>query len=295
MAFDFPVVDTHHHLWDLSANYYPWLKDRIGPRIFGDDYASIRVDYKVEDFLHDHGHVPVRASVHLQAEHDPGDPVRETAWLQKTADAPGSRGFPQAIVAFAALQQPDLQEVLEKHLQHRNVRGVRQTLHHHPELLTDIRWRQGLSRLTGLGLSFDLQFFPSDLQPTLEVVDANSDLQFILCHSGIPKDASREGRAQWRKSIAELARRPNVAAKHSGWAQWDRQWTTDSIRPLVLELIEAFGSDRCMFGTNYPVDRLGGSYTRIWDAYDSITERFTHDERRALFGVNATRFYRIEL
>ena len=96
------IVDAHHHLWDLRANYYPWLSDRIGPRMYG-DYASVRRDYLVQDFRADIGTLPVRKSVHVPAEHDARDPVRETRWLQAVAGAPGSGGYPHAIVAYADL------------------------------------------------------------------------------------------------------------------------------------------------------------------------------------------------
>jgi predicted TIM-barrel fold metal-dependent hydrolase len=290
---NWPVVDAHHHLWDLSLNYYPWLTDQIGPRLFGDDYEDIRVSYQVGEFRADYGDIPLVASVHIQAEHDPSDPVRETAWLQKVADDPGSHGFPQAIVAAAALQDANLDSLLERHRQFRNVRGIRQTLHHHPELLTNPAWRTGLSRLQAHGLSFDLQIFPENLAPALEICDANKDLEFVLCHSVLPKDPSVERRAEWRRALRELARRPNVVCKISGWAMWDRNWTADSIRPLVLGVIEAFGTDRCLFGSNYPVDRLGGSYRRIWHAYAQITADFSLDERHLLFAENAMRIYRI--
>ena len=100
------IVDAHHHLWDLRANYYPWLSDRIGPRMYG-DYSAIRRDYLVDDFRGDIGALPVRKSVHVQAEHDAADPVRETRWLQAVADAPGSGGYPHAIVAYADLSAPE--------------------------------------------------------------------------------------------------------------------------------------------------------------------------------------------
>ena len=90
-------IDAHHHLWDLSANYYPWLVDRITPRFYG-DYTAIRKNYLLADFVRDIADQPVVKSVHVQAECDHRDPVRETRWLQGVADAAeNQRGFPNAI------------------------------------------------------------------------------------------------------------------------------------------------------------------------------------------------------
>ena len=106
------IVDAHHHLWDLSANYYPWLTDRITERVCG-DYAAIRRDYRLADFRRDAAGLNLVKSVHVQAEHDPRDPVREIRWLQAIADDPDSDGFPHAVVAYADLAAPDIEAILE--------------------------------------------------------------------------------------------------------------------------------------------------------------------------------------
>ena len=122
------TVDAHFHLWDLKENYYPWLCDGDRPSVVR-DYSSLRKNYLISDFLQDIGDLEIVASVHIQAEHDPRDHVRETRWLQAVADDPGSRGMPNAIVANADLAAPDAEEVLRKHCEFRNVRGIRQALH----------------------------------------------------------------------------------------------------------------------------------------------------------------------
>ena len=107
-----PVVDTHHHLWDLSANDYPWLTDRITTRVCG-EYSAIRKNYLLEDFFDDAEDVNLVKSIHVQAEHDHTDSVRETRWLQKIADLPSSRGFPHGIIAFADLSRLDVEANLK--------------------------------------------------------------------------------------------------------------------------------------------------------------------------------------
>ena len=90
-----------------------------------------------------------------------------------------------------------------------------------------------------------------------------------------------------------LAAQPNVAAKISGLGMFEPNWTADSIRPLVLATIEIFGPERCLFASNFPVDKLASDYDRIWQAFDQITTDFSADERRKLFHDNAAHFYRL--
>ncbi len=122
-----PFIDTHHHLWDLENNPYPWLQEGIDH--FVGDYTPIRHSYLVSDFHRDAEGIPLKKSVHIQAEWDHNaDPVGETAWLQGVADDPASRGMPNGIIAYANLSDPDVEGVLERHAEHANWRGIRHML-----------------------------------------------------------------------------------------------------------------------------------------------------------------------
>lgn len=296
------IVDAHHHLWDLRANYYPWLSDRIGPRMYG-DYASLRRDYLVQDFRADIGTLPVRKSVHVQAEHDARDPVRETRWLQAVAGAPGSGGYPHAIVAYADLSAPasEVDAMLAAHRASANVRGIRQMLHqalvpamgHATDYLADERWQANLALLERHGLSFDLQILPLQAASTARIVGRYPGVQFVLVHAGQPRDQSAVGLREWQRGLRQLAARPNVAIKLSGFGMFEPGWTLDTLRPLVLTAIECFGPERAMFGSNFPVDGLMRRYAAIWDAYDRITADVGVAARAALFHGTAERIYRI--
>jgi predicted TIM-barrel fold metal-dependent hydrolase len=294
------IIDCHHHLWDLKANYYPWLTDKIGTRVCG-DYAAIRKNYLLEDLFRDAAGLNLIKSVHIQAEHDPTDPVRETRWLQAVADRADSKGFPHGIVAYANLADPTVEPILEAHCQFRNVRGIRQLLH---EALLDPKnpgvsplenptWRKNLGVLRRLGLSFDLQVFPQQMAEAVRVVREHPGLQFILVHTGQPIRRDAEGVEQWRRGMHALAECPNVCAKISGLGMFDRTWTVESLRPFVLGTIDAFGPDRCLFASNFPVDSMMSGYRRLWGAYATITAGFSDDERRMLFSGNAQRVYRL--
>jgi predicted TIM-barrel fold metal-dependent hydrolase len=296
------IVDAHHHLWDLRANYYPWLTDRIGPRMYG-DYQAIRHDYQLQDFRADIGALPVRKSVHVQAEHDSGDPVRETRWLQAVADAPDSGGYPHAIVAYADLSAPapEVDAMLAAHCTCANVRGIRQMLHqvlvpamgHTTDYLGDERWGTNLALLVKYGLSFDLQILPVQAAAAARIVTRHPDLQFVLVHAGQPRDQSPVGMLAWTSCLQQLSLLPNVAIKLSGFGMFDPNWTVETLRPLLLTAIDCFGPQRAMFGSNFPVDGMMRGYAALWAAYDQITADLGESEREALFHGTAERVYRI--
>ncbi len=294
------VIDTHHHLWDLKANYYPWLTDHITTRVCG-DYAAIRKNYLLKDFFADAADINLVKSIHVQAEHDHADPVRETRWLQGVADSPGSRGFPHGIIAYADLGRSDAAAIIEAHSRYPNVRGIRQMLHEsmvdpanpRPSLFENSTWRSNITLLKKFDFSFDLQIYPQQMHQACGLVQEHPHQQFILCHTGQPSRLDGESLQAWRAEIQALAEFENVSVKISGLGMFDRNWTVDSIQPLVLQSIEAFGAARCMFGSNFPVDGMMSSYSRLWSAYSEITGTFSENERKALFCTNAERIYRV--
>lgn len=294
------IIDAHHHLWDLKANDYPWLASPR-PMLIGDPTPLAR-NYLVADFLADAARQDVVRSVHLEAGHSGGDPVRETAWVQAIADDPASRGFPHAIVAFANFADPAVERHLEGHVAHRNVRGIRHIINRHPDpvlnfadrdYLNDPVWRRNFGLLKRFGLSFDLQIYPSQMAEAAALAAENPDVSIILNHTGMPITRDEEHLALWRSGMRQLAARPNVSTKISGIGMLDHRWSVASIRPIVLETIEIFGIDRCAFASNFPVDSLFSDYDTLWNAFKEITAGFSETETAKLFHDNAARLYRI--
>jgi predicted TIM-barrel fold metal-dependent hydrolase len=295
------VVDPHIHLWDLKTHHYPWLAN---PGVsFVGDARDLKHDYLVADLHADAKEIDVLKVVHVEANHDPADPVEETRWLQSIADSAGSRGMPQGIVAAVDLSAQNAAEVLEGHATFANLRGVRQILNVHTNplydyigghLMRDPLWRENFALLQRYGLSFDMQLYPSQMEEAAALARAHPDTQFIINHAGMFVDRnSVQGYRAWRDGMRQLAACGNVAVKISGLAMFDHRWTVESLRPYVLETIDTFGTERAMFASNFPVDRLFGSYTDLWNAYASIVADASADERAALFKDNAERFYRI--
>jgi predicted TIM-barrel fold metal-dependent hydrolase len=293
------IVDAHHHLWDLGAVSYPWLMARGVRRFFGDP-TPIQRDYLVRDFRADAGNYTIDASVHIQVGVAPGDEVRETAWLQDTAVR---EGLPSAIVAFVDLAQRDAMNVVEQHLAHTRVRGVRQIIGRSDEedavtgsgkLIDDPLWREHLHAVGELGLSFDLQLTPSQVPAVADLLATLPRVPVALCHCGSPWDQTPAGLASWQHGLKLLAELPQVSVKISGLGMFDHDWTVESIRPIVESCIDAFGPERTMFGSNFPVDRLHADFATVWGAYETITASLPEADRQRLFGDTARDFYRID-
>ena len=275
---DFPIIDPHHHLYDLEHYRYPWLQDGVAPIVFG-DYSAIRKSYLIDDFLADCRNQNVVKSVHVDVGYDRTDPVGETRWLQGIAD---QRGFPHGIVGYADLAAPGVQAILEGHARFKNIRGIRHSLNYHPDpvktyldrpgITNEAEWRAGYALLRKFGFSFDLQIYYPQMEDSYDLARSFPDTQIILDHTGMPVDRAPEDIGGWRKAMARLAEAPNVACKISGLGMADWTWTAESIRPYVLDAIEAFGTDRCMFASNFPVDKLFSSYDAIFDAFKADHE-----------------------
>jgi predicted TIM-barrel fold metal-dependent hydrolase len=295
------VVDPHIHLWNREKLHYPWM-DHAGGNFMGPCEPILKT-HEVAEFLADAQGVEVLKVVHIDAAHDPAAPLKETQWLQSLADEPGSHGMPQGIVAYADLASPDVDRLLEAHAAHRNVRGIRQTLNVHPDpnydyvgrhFMREPPWRRGFALLHKHGLSFDLQIYPGQMAEAAELAGAHPETAIVLNHTGMFVDrGSVAGWREWRDGLRALAARPNVGVKISGLGMIDHPWTVESLRPYALEAIDAFGVGRAMFASNFPVDRLYGSYAALWSAYERIVADMTAGERDALFRANAERFYRI--
>lgn len=290
------VVDSHHHLWDLTAGRYPWLQ---GPPQDPADVTGVgplQRDYLPADLRADAAGVPLVASVHVEAA--PGDPVAETRWLHGLT---ATTGLPSAVVAAVRLEDPALPGLLDRHAEHPGLRGVRQMLDHTDgvagptRLLGDQAWRRGLHLLAVRGLSFDLQVLPEQLSEAAEVAAAEPDLVLVLNHGGYHVPASGTARRHWLEGIDRLARRPNVVVKASGYDAVDPTWQPDGFLDYVHRLLEAFGPDRTMFGSNFPVDGRTTSYPALVAACREATTGLTPTERDAFFARNAARTYRLEI
>jgi predicted TIM-barrel fold metal-dependent hydrolase len=294
-----PIIDPHMHLWDFTRQHYSWLMDDPLPPNAAGDVAPIAKPYGLADYLADTSGYDVRGVVHVEAGASTAQSLAETQWLQGVAD---EGRLPMGLVAFAALNDPDVEKLLAAHADHGAVRGIRHIINFHTDpaktysardVIGDADWQVGYALLAKYGLSFDLQIYPSQMEVAAQLAARHPDIPVIINHAGMPTDRDEAGLALWRRGLALLAAQPNVSIKISGLAMIDREWTIDSLRPYVLHAIEAFGPDRALFASNFPVDKLYGAFGTHYAAYDAITADFTDAERRAMFAGNANRIYRL--
>ncbi len=296
--YDGPIVDAHHHLWELRSGRYGWL-DEPREAVFGSTAPLIR-DYTLSDYLSDMEGLGLAKSVHIQASFDEEDPAAETRWLQGLADA---HGFPHGIVGFAALESPAAEAMLDAHMACPNFRGIRQILSWHrnpdwtftdqPDLMADDAWRRGFRLLGSRNLSFDMMIYSGQLGDALRLAHAFPDIRIVLNHTGSPADRDKEGLATWRAGMKELAGAENVAVKISDLGAYDHDWTPESVRPFILRTIDAFGASRCMFASDFPVAGLHGGADAVYDAFKAAVGDLTEAEQKALFHDNACRIYRL--
>jgi predicted TIM-barrel fold metal-dependent hydrolase len=293
------VVDPHIHLWDTDVVSYPWLAN---PAVaYSGDNRLLPQHYDVAAYLKDAQDFEVLGTVNIEA--NPMDPVAEARWLQSLADNPVNRGQPSGIIAYADLSRDDAPTVLARLAAFPNLRGIRQILNRHADprynyvtedYLSNPTWRGNLRRLPDHGWSFDLQIYPAQAGSAVEVIQANPEVTFILNHTGMFVDRGDvKGWREWRKALHTLADCENAAIKLSGLAMFDHHWTTESFRPLVREAIDCFGPQRCMFASNFPIDRLHSSYTSLWSAYAHIVSDMDARDQENLFVNNAMRYYRL--
>jgi predicted TIM-barrel fold metal-dependent hydrolase len=296
------IIDAHMHLWDLDRLYYSWLQDTPLPNNPAGDVSPIAYkSYGLAEYRADVGDLPLTGCVHVECGLPAKDQLKETDWLQWLADN-DALGLPNAIVAGAVLQDPEVGELLALHAQRRNVRGIRQIVNWHAnpgktysarDMLRDDDWKRGFGLLRRHDLAFDLQIYPGQMADAARLAADHPDTRIILNHTGMPTDRDEAGLQTWRSGMQLLARRPNVVVKISGLAMVDRQWTVESFRPFVRQTIDWFGVDRCMFASNFPVEKIYGGFAKLYAAYDAITADLSDGERDRIFAGTARRIYKI--
>jgi predicted TIM-barrel fold metal-dependent hydrolase len=288
---DLPFVDTHVHYYDLKDEnlYYAWLQPEFVHPIIGDIDAIKAQRYDADAYIAETRFSNVAKCVHIQAALGIKDPVKETEWLEGMARR---TGFPHAIIAHSDLTSPDVEAELDRHAAASSrMRGVRDF--GQGDYLVDPAWRRGCAVLARHNMLLGLDTVWESMAKAKDLAAEVPDLKIIVDHAGFPRSRTDEYFANWSAAMSDLGEADNVYCKISGLGMCDPKWTTESIRPWFLHCIDAFGIDRCVLGTNWPVDRLFSSYDVVVDAYAEIIRGFSPGEQEALFFRNAEELYRI--
>jgi predicted TIM-barrel fold metal-dependent hydrolase len=292
-----PILDAHHHIWDLRANRYPWLQDEPPIPFRYGDYRALRRDYMPADYRRDAARQNVVATVYMEAEHDPADPLRETRWVHAVA---AEHGLPNAMAGAAFLDRADAAAVIRAQAAMPLVRSLRHKpkgvarpqeydpAHRIPGSMRCPAWRAGYRHLAESGLHFELQTPWWHLPDALELARDFPGTLIVLNHLGLPSDRSPAGLAQWREAMARLAEAPDVRVKLSGCCVPGRRWTAELQAPVVLEAVRLFGAERCMVASNFPVDGLLATYDEVMGGMRAILAALPEaDQRRILHGTAA--------
>jgi predicted TIM-barrel fold metal-dependent hydrolase len=291
------VIDAHFHVWRQAD--LPWLSGPMQPRIFG-PYEPIRRDYLMAEYQQDIAATGVEKSVYVQANWPVDQAEAEVAWVSEVADA---TGWPHGIVGYADMGVDDARPMLDRLARYPLMRGVRQQFHWHenplyrfarkPDLCLDKKIQRNIRHLAAYGWSFDLQVFAAQMPGACALADACPEITFVLQHAGMLEDTSEMGRASWRANLAELAARPNVMSKLSGFGTFIHRNDPDHIAWLIATVVELFGAERCLWGSNFPIEKLWTSYPELLDAHVSGAAALSGAQRHDIFYGTASRAYRI--
>jgi len=274
-------IDSHQHFWRYRPETHGWIDERM---------SLLKRDFLPQDLeplLRAEG---FSGSVAVQASHS----LDETRFLLELAE---SHAFIRAVVGWVDLRAADLERQLESFAGRERLRGVR----HIAQDEADDGWLaredviRGVAALGRFGLVYEILVYPRQLESAIALARALPDQAFVLDHLAKPEIA--RGRLDpWRADLRRLAELPNIACKLSGLvteARWDG-WTAADFRPYLDVALDAFGSGRLLFGSDWPVCLLAGSYADVVGLARGAIAALSRDEQHAVLGGNAARVYRIE-
>jgi L-fuconolactonase len=277
------IIDAHQHLWDLGRFRYSWL----------DSVPPLNRSFRMSDYMTATTGLGIVKSVHLEADVDEPYMLDETRQLLALAERP--RNPLEGVVACGRPESEDFRAYLDKIAGHPKLKGIRRVLHTQPDDVgKESKFIKNVAALGEYDLSFDICVLARQLPIAIEMTSKCPSTTFILDHCGVPRVKERD-LDPWRAHISEIAKAPNVACKVSGLVAYadPKNWTTADLQPFIEHVIENFGWDRVLFGSDWPVCTLSASFAQWLDALKSITKPAGELNQRKLFHDNAIRVYRL--
>jgi L-fuconolactonase len=273
-------IDSHHHFWNYDPVTYDWIDDSM---------RAIQRDFLPEDLLAEIASVGVDGVVSVQARQS----LEETQWLLDFAD---KNEFIKGVVGWVNLLSPDISADLERFAENPKFKAVRHVIQGEPDenFILQGDFNRGIRELVSFSLVYDILILERHLPQTIQFVDAHPNQIFVLDH--IAKPPIREGHFEpWNQKIRELAKRPNVYCKVSGMAtEADfTNWSEAQLQPYFDTVLEAFGAQRLMYGSDWPVCLVACSYTRWHDVVSSWVRDLSLHEQARIFGGTAEEIYEL--
>lgn len=274
------IIDTHHHFWNYNPVEFDWIDDEM---------AVIRKIFMPEDLKSTLAKTEVEGVISVQARQS----LEETDWLLKLASG---TDFIKGIVGWVPLADPAAEEILEKYLTNKWLKGVRHVVQGEPdpEFILRKDFNRGISFLKKYNLVYDILITENQLPNTIRFVDQHPDQQFVLDHIAKPKIRTNEIHA-WSKNLKELGRRENVSCKISGMVTEAnyKTWNEAQLQPYFDVVLEAFGPSRLMFGSDWPVCLVAVEYQNWLNLVKKVVSGFSIQEQEQIFSINAMSIYQI--
>jgi L-fuconolactonase len=274
------VIDAHHHLWRYSAAEYEWIDDRM---------TALRRDFLPPDFVPELANAGINGAVTVQARQT----IEETRWLLELA---GSCKQILGVVGWAPIASANFENSLNALATNPKLVGLRHVVQAEPQgFLDGADFNRGIRTLRQTGLVYDLLIVEHQLEETIRFVDRHPQQVFVLDHIAKPKIAAGEIEP-WRTQIHELSKRSNVSCKISGMVTEDSwsHWSIESLRPYLDTVVDAFGANRLMAGSDWPVCLVASGYAQWWQVLRDYFASASNHERDDIFGATATRIYKLK-
>jgi len=274
------IIDSHHHFWKYDPIEYDWIDDSM---------KVIRKDFLPENLKTTIQEAGVDGVISVQARQS----VEETDWLIGMAH---QNEFIKGVVGWLPLVQKDIEEYLEKYADEKKLKGVRHVIQGEPdpEFMLRKDFNHGISLLKKYSLVYDILIVERQLPNTIRFVDQHPEQVFVLDHIAKPL-IGRNELSPWKENIQELAKRENMNCKISGMVtEADYQkWTPSQLLPYIEVILEAFGPDRLLFGSDWPVCLVATTYTNWVNLVRKNVTSYTKTEQAKIMGENALRLYQL--
>lgn len=282
-------IDTHVHFFDLDGDLplqWGWLEEPApGDAVLFDDLTNVRTRrFTSTELLHEGRRLGgLRQCVHVQSALGSSDPLEETRWVH---DLHAEHGLPGGHIAQVPMASDEAASLVDQHRSYDLTRGVRDP-GSNGELLSPT-YVANVRRLGHHDLLFEVFCSPRRYADLGALAEQAPDTRLVLEHFGLPAGYSEEARKVWRRGLHQLASRDNIWLKLSGLGLVDHDWTWQGAGRLVADALEAFGTQRCVVGSNWPIDRSVSSYP---DVVRAITQDLSEAEERAVLYDNAIELY----
>ncbi|SHK69234.1 L-fuconolactonase [Reichenbachiella agariperforans] len=274
-------IDSHQHFWQYNTKKHAWINAEM---------AVIQKDFFPSDLRDVLIHSGLEGSVAVQADQT----ETETEFL---LDMAVKYDFIKAVVGWVDLRSPDVASRLAHYSKNEKFVGVRHVVQDEPdpEFMLREDFQRGLAQLKDYGLTYDVLIFPTQMKAALETIERHPEQPFVIDH--IAKPYIKAGKIdEWKDYMQQIASHHNVMCKLSGMvteADWTR-WRYDDFVPYLDVVVDAFGVDRLMYGSDWPVCLLGGTYEVIKSVVDQYFASYSLTDQSKIYGENAVRFYGIK-